>query len=332
MNIFVSIPLGENRDTFLTEENVAFLESLGTLTWNNTEEFLDAEKMRDALENVDILVCGWGTPKLTEEVLSKANRLKLVAYVAGSVANVVSEAMYNRGIRIVCGNEAFARSVAEASLAYMLCALRDIPYYNNRMQKGLWKAEVSHGRALNDQTVGIIGYGAISKYLLDLLRPFNVKILLYSGHMTQEQAESLGVQKASLEEIFSTCKVVSVHSARSAKNYHMINEQLLRMMKEDAVLVNTARGDIIDEEALIRVAREGKIRAILDVFEEEPLPLNSGLRGMENVILLPHCGGPTIDKRCDAARLVLDDILRLQRNEPLQNEIVAARAATMSNT
>jgi CBS domain-containing protein len=90
--------------------------------------------------------------------------------------------------------------------------------------------------------------------------------------------------------------------------------------------------DIIDEEALIRVAREGKIRAILDVFEEEPLPLNSGLRGMENVILLPHCGGPTIDKRCDAARLVLDDILRLQRNEPLQNEIVAARAATMSNT
>ena len=104
MNIFISIPLGENRDTFLTEENVAFLESLGTLTGNKTEEFLDAEKMCDALENVDILVCGWGTPKLTEEVLSKANRLKLVAYVAGSVANVASEAMYNRGIRIVCGN------------------------------------------------------------------------------------------------------------------------------------------------------------------------------------------------------------------------------------
>lgn len=332
MNIFVSIPLGKNRDTFLTAENVAFLETLGTLTWNNTEEYLNAEQMCDALENIDVLVCGWGTPKLTDEVLSKANRLKLVAYVAGSVANVVSEAMYSREIRIVCGNEAFARSVAEASLAYMLCALRYIPYYNSQMQNGLWKTEASYGRALNDQTIGIIGYGAISKYLLDLLRPFNVKILLYSGHMTQEQAGNLGVQKASLEEIFSTCKVISVHTARSAKNYHMIDERLLRMMQDEAVLVNTARGDIIDEEALIRVAREGKLRAILDVFEEEPLPANSGLRGMDNLILMPHCGGPTIDKRCDAARLVLDDILRLQQGVPLQNEIVAARAATMSNT
>ena len=332
MNIYVSIPLGENRDTFLTAENVAFLETLGTLTWNDTEDYLNAEQMRDALENVDVLVCGWGTPKLTEEVLSKANRLKLVAYVAGSVANVVSDDMYRRGIRIVCGNEAFARSVAEATLAYMLCALRDIPYYNSRMQNGLWKTERSHGRALNDKTVGIIGYGAISKYLLDLLKPFNVKILLYSGHMTVEQAEQLGVQKADLDEIFSTCQVVSVHTARSAKNYHLVDERLLRLMQEDAVLVNTARGDIIDEEALIRVAKEGKIRAILDVFEVEPLPADSGLRGMENVILLPHCGGPTVDKRCDAARLVLDDILRMQQGLPLQNEVVAARAATMSNT
>lgn len=332
MNIFVSIPIGENRDTFLTEENVAFLETLGTLTWNDTENYLNADQMRDALENIDVLVCGWGTPKLTEEVLSKANKLKLVAYVAGSVANVASPAMYDRGIRIVCGNEAFARSVAEATLAYMLCALRYIPYYNNRMQNGLWKAETSYGCALNDQTVGIIGYGAISKYLLDLLRPFNVKILLYSGHMTEEQAQNLGVQKASLEEIFSTCKVVSVHTARSAKNYHMIDERLLRMMQDDAVLVNTARGDIIDEEALIRVAREGKIRVMLDVFEEEPLPASSGLRGMENVILMPHCGGPTTDKRCDAAKLVLDDILRLQQGAALQNEVGAARAATMSNT
>lgn len=320
------------RNSFLTKENVAFLETLGTVTWNNSEEYLDAQQMCDALENMDVLICGWGTPRLTEEVLSKANRLKLVAHVAGTVHNVATDAMYSRGIRIVCGNEAFARSVAEASLAYMLCALRYIPYYNNRMQNGLWKTQTIYGRALNDQTVGIIGYGAISRYLLDLLRPFKVKILLYSGHMTAEEAERLGVQKASLEEIFSTCKVISVNTARSAKNYHMIDERLLRMMQEEAVLVNTARGDIIDEEALIRVAQEGKIRVMLDVFEEEPLPANSGLRGMENVILMPHCGGPTVDKRRDAARLVLDDILRMQQGLPLQNEIAADRAATMSNT
>jgi len=332
MNIFVSIPRGTIRDSFLTKENVSFLETLGTISWNNTEAQLSAQQLCDALENMDVLVCGWGTPQLTKEVLRKANRLKLVAHVAGSVANVASADMYERGIRIVCGNEAFARSVAEAALAYMLCALRYIPFYNERMQNGLWKPAVSYGRALNDQRVGIIGYGAISKYLLELLRPFKVKILLYSGHMTQEQAEELGVQKAGLEEIFSTCKVISVHTARSAKNYHMIDERLLRLMQKEAVLVNTARGDIIDEQALIRVAREGNIRVMLDVFEEEPLPAQSGLRGLENVFLMPHCGGPTSDKRCDAARLVLDDILSMQQGNPLQNEVTAARAATMSNT
>lgn len=332
MNIYVSIPKDPIRDSFLTAENVAFLETLGTLTWNESQEYPDAQQLCDALPDVDILVCGWGTPRLTEEVLRKANRLKLVAYVAGSVANVVSDAMYSRGIRIVCGNEAFARSVAEATVAYMLCTLRYIPYYTNYMQQDGWKPAVNYGRALNDQTVGIIGYGSISKYLLELLRPFRVRILLYSGHMTEEQAAALGVQKASLEEIFSTCKVVSVHTARSAKNYHLIDERLLRMMQEEAVLINTARGDIIDEEALIRVAREGKIRAMLDVYEEEPLPMNSGLRGLDNVILMPHCGGPTIDKRRDAAYLVLDDILRFQQGLPLENEVSAARAAAMSNT
>lgn len=106
----------------------------------------------------------------------------------------------------------------------------------------------------------------------------------------------------------------------------------LRMMQDEAVLVSTPRGNIIDEEAWIRVACEGKIRVMLDVSEEEPLPTNSALCGMENVILMPHCGGPTSDKRCDAARLALDDILRLQKGLPLQNEVTAARAATMSNT
>lgn len=331
MNIYVSIPKGEIRETFLNSENVAFLETLGTLTWNDSCEYLTGDQLRDQLVDIDVLVCGWGTPCLTDEVLSKANRLKLVAYVAGSVANVVSDAMYNRGIRIVCGNEAFARSVAEAAVAYMLCARRYIPFYSSYIQEHGWKSPVNYGRALNDQTVGIVGYGSISRYLLELLRPFRVKIKLYSGHMTEEQASALGVEKASLEEIFSTCKVISLHCARNAKNYHMIDERLLRMMQNEAVLINTARGDIIDEEALIRVAREGKIRTMLDVFEEEPLPMNNGLRGLDNVILMPHCGGPTYDKRCDAARLVLDDILRLQQGLPLQNEVSAVRAATMTH-
>lgn len=331
MNIFVSIPKGEVRDTFLTKENVALLETLGTVRWNETEEYLNAEQLRDALPGVDVVVCAWGTPCFTEEVLKKADRLKLIAYTCGSVANLVSDALYERGIRVVCGNEAFASSVAEAAMAYILTALRDIPYVSRYMQENGWRGSSRIGRALLGATVGIVGYGAISKHLLKMLRPFDVKIKLYSRHMTPEQAQSLGVQKASLEEIFSTCKVVSLHCARNPHNYHLIDGKLLAMLPDDSVLVNTARGDIIDEAALAEEVRKGRLYVVLDVYEQEPLPRESKLRGLDNVILMPHCGGPTLDRRYAAARLVIDDIRHLKNGEPLENEISPTRAAMMTH-
>ena len=103
------------------------------------------------------------------------------------------------------------------------------------------------------------------------------------------------------------------------------------MLRDGAVLINTARGDVIDEEARAREAATGRIRAMLDVYEEEPLRMDSPLRGMENVILMPHKGGPTQDKRRDAGRIVLEDIARFQKGEPLQNEISPSRAKMMTH-
>lgn len=331
MNIYVAIPEGDTRRTFLTDDNVAFLETLGRLTWNDTGDNLPPEQFARALEDVDVLVCGWGTPSLTEDMLRYANRLKLVAYVCGSVANVATDAMYAKGIRILSGNEAFAVSVAEGTIAYMLCALRYIPFYVDYMRTEGWRPVENHSFGLLGRTVGIVGYGAISRHLLKLLKPFGVKIKLYSGHMTAEEAQELGVEKATLEEIFSTCDVVSLHCARNAKNYHLVDGKLLSLLRDGAVLINTARGDVIDEEALAREAATGRIRAMLDVYEEEPLRMDSPLRGMENVILMPHKGGPTQDKRRDAGRIVLEDIARFQKGEPLQNEISPSRAKMMTH-
>ena len=331
MNIYVATPNGKERESFLPTENIEFLESLGSVVWNESSKHLTPDQLRDALPNVDVVVCGWGCPRFTDEVLQKANRLKLIAYTCGSVSNLVSDALYKRGIHVVCGNEAFARSVAEGTMAYMLTALRNIPYISRHTQERGWAPKVHLGETLLDQTVGIVGYGAISRYLLDMLRPFNVKIKLYSSHLTDEQAQKLGVQKASLEEIFSTCKVVSLHCARNPQNYHLIHSGLLAMLCDGAVLVNTARGDVIDEPALIREAQTGRIRVILDVYEQEPLPMDSGLRGLDNVILMPHQGGPTVDRRPAAARLVLDDIYRFKMGMPMENLISASRAAMMTH-
>ena len=332
MKIFVEMPAVQTTNTFLTPENITLLESLGEVTYNKLDRHLTVAEMRDALVDVDVLVGGWGLPKLTGEVLAKANKLKLVAYVCGSVANIVTDEMYDKGIRIVSGNEGFAISVAEGTMAHILAAQRHFYEYDCRVIEGGWKTTKTSTKSLLGKTVGIVGLGSIAKHLLTMLKPFHVKIKLYSNHTTAEKAAEMGVQKADLEEIFSTCDIISVHSAKTDANHHLVNDHLLRLMKDDALLVNTARGDIIDEEALVRHVQSGHIRASLDVYQKEPLPADHPLRTLgARVNIQPHLGGPTMDYRYAAARLVIDDIARMQKGEELQNEIKPWRAQMMTH-
>ncbi len=330
MKIYVEMPKGIVTDSFLTPENISFLESLGEVTWNPGTAHLTPEAFRDALEDVDVCVCGWGVPQFSEYVLEKANKLKVIAYTAGSVAKVVSDEVYRRGIHVLSGNNAFAQSVAEGTIGYILAALRDLRGYEKHMQVHGWKPVDFKTRSLLGKKVGIVGYGAVSKYLVEMLKVFSVEILLYSNHTTPEAAQAMGVTKANLEEIFSTCDIVSLHCAKSAANHHLIDDNLLSMLKPGALLVNTSRGDVMDEQALIRHLQTGRICAALDVYEREPLQSDSLLRTMDNVFLQPHLAGPTMDRRWAAARLVLDDILRFQQGLPMENEISQTRSAMMT--
>lgn len=332
----MKILLGWNykRESFLTKENLALLESLGEVIYlpDTEAKRVDPEMMREALVDVDVLVCGWAVCRLDEYVLEKANKLKLVAYTAGSVAGVISDAMYAKGIRIVSGNEGFARVVAEATVAQMMYSLRK--YAETDMRVCTWQNPNNEWltESLWDQRIGIVGYGATSRNLIKMLKVFNAKIKLFSRHMTQEQAAELGVQKASLEEIFSTCRVISLNTSKTPQNHHLVNDELLSLMEQDALLVNTARGDIIDEEALAKHLLDGHIRAALDVYAKEPLVAESPLWNVpaNRLFMLPHMAGPTPDQRPACARLVIEDIARFQKGEALQNEITASRSATMT--
>lgn len=332
MKILIAMVKNHITETFMTPGNLEKLAQLGEVSWIECAGAkITPEELRDALVDIDVCVCTWGIPTFNEFVLEKANKLKLVAYTAGSVAHVVSDEMYDKGIRIVCGNEGFAESVAEGTMAYMLANLRHLREYDLR-NNNLWKPTPWCSERLLDKTVGIVGYGAIARHLLRMLKPFHVKIKLFSNHTTEEQAKEMGVQKASLQEIFSTCDIVTLHCARSAANYHLINAELLNSMRDGALLVNTSRGDVIDEEALVPLLQAGKIRAALDVYEgPEPIAVTSPFRKMGmNVNVYPHMGGPTEDYRYYCAQLCIEDIERLQKGEELQNEIKPWRAAMMT--
>lgn len=331
MKIYIETPTGLIRDTFFTPENVERINALGTVEWNPYDRHLTPEEFRDALVDVDVCFCCWGVPPFDSTVLEKANKLHTIAYVGGSVNHFATDLVYERGIHVLTGNEEFARSVAEGNLCYIIAALRRLPQTVNEMAQDGWEKVYRRTASLLEQNVGIIGLGTISRYLIKYLKPFDVKIKLFSNHTSDEEAAELGVEKVSLEEMFKTCKIISVNSSRTPKNYHMVSDELMGLLRPDCLIVNTSRGSLIDEEAMAKHLQQGHFSAILDVYEVEPLPMDSPLRGLENCILIPHRGGPTTDRRAAATRIVIDDVISIMEGKPAKYEVGKARAAVMTH-
>ena len=329
--IFVTLGEGAARDTFMPANIKARLEALGSVSYNNSPGRLSEQMLADSLPGVDICVTGWGCPRFSDAVLDKADRLRLIAHLGGSVANHVGAEVFERGIRVITGNDIFALVVAEGTVAYMMLGLRRLAVYAERVQRGLWADDSWHNESLINQPVGLVGFGAIARHLVPMLRPYNCEISAYDPFVPDELFAQYGVRKAPLLDIARENKIVSVHASKTEGSRHIICREFLDNMRDGALLVNTARGSVIDEGALADVAAAGRIRAVLDVFEVEPLPADSSLRGLENVTLIPHMGGPTTDKRELVSACVLDDIERYLIGGRLKHEVEREYALRMTN-
>lgn len=329
-NILVTLPKGGVFDTFFNEDRIQELEALGNVEWNESTKQFTEEELRSRLRDKDICVTGWGSPIFTEAVLAGANRLKLIAHTAGSVKPYVTDAVYEQNIRVVSGNRVFARSVAESVIAYALTSLRDIVHYSTELKKGNWRPGIFANKGLLNRSVGIVGYGMISRYVVKMLQPFDTTIKVFSRHIDREELDRWHMTQADLPEIFKTCDIISIHSGMTMENYHLITEELLRMMKPGALLINTARGAVIDEAALVKVLNECDIHAVLDVYEKEPLSKGHPLLGCDRAILMPHMGGPTIDQRLYVTKAVIEDIASYISGGTLTCEIDKMHADKMT--
>ena len=330
MKIFITVPNTPRYEGFFTDRSEAALEKLGTIKRNPYDRNLTIEEITEMAADADVLLTGWSTPMINKAAVEKMPNLKLIAHSAGSVASLVDPDVYETDVKVISGNDVFARSVAEGCLCYTLCALRRVEHYTNVMHSGGWKEPDFKNRGLIGKKVGIVGFGAISRYFLELIRWFKCEILIYSSHLSNEEAAKYGGRTASLEEIFSTCEVISIHASMTAKSAGMINRELLSMLKPNALLVNTARGGVIDEEAMFEMLLNGKFYAALDVYAKEPPLKDSPIRNCEHALVMPHMGGPTIDMREVVILEICDDIVRLQKGEPLALEISSEAAKRMT--
>jgi len=330
MKIAVLMPDNAVRNLFIPPQAAQELETLGTVRWNDGG--YEPHTLKQLLEGADICVTGWGCPILNEDLLGNKPSLRLVAHTGGTVAPIVSDFLYDQGIRVISGNEIYAESVAEGTVAYMLTALRRIPYYNGLVQQGHWKDTSSKTEGLLDRKVGLVGFGAIARKLVPMLRAFKVDIMVYDPHIDDETCATYSMARAhSMEEVFSENDIVSLHLPRTQDTYHVVNSGMLSRLRDGALLVNTARGSVVDEEALAGELATGRISGILDVYETEPLPIDSKLRGLDNVILIPHMAGPTTDRCARVASVLIEDIRRMEKGHALKHEISRDYAMKMTN-
>jgi len=265
---------------------------------NETGRNYTSEQLAEEISGYDALVTGWGSPKITPQVMENADRLKIIAHSAGSVrallGEVVERYIIPRGICVYHSRHAIAYNVAEHTIGLMiLCCRRIMDHALAFRERGVWRDPniPSNGQFLRGSTVGVVSASAVGREVMKLLKPFDVRILVYDPYLSDYDAGALGVERVSLEELFARSDIVTVHAPSLPETWGMINEKHLKLLRDGAVLINTARGRIIDHDALLEECRKGRISVGLDVTDPEPLPSDSPFRNLPNVIITPHMAG-----------------------------------------
>lgn len=275
----------------------------------------------------------WGMPTLDEKTLARMPALEAVFYAAGSVRGFVTDAFWRRGIHLTSSYAYNAIAVAEYCTGAILLSLKNVfRHFRLSVKNQRW-----HGnRAIPmpgayHSKVGLISLGKIGRKTAELLRAFDLEILVYDIHLSEAQADEIGVQRASLEEIFSNCEVVSLHTALLPETRGMITGNHLRAMKPYATFINTSRGAVVRQKELVEVMRERPdLTAILDVLDPEPPEDGHPLFALPNVFISPHISGSQGRECRRMGQHAIDECRRFLNQEPLQSRITAENFRTMA--
>lgn len=272
-----------------------------------------------ALAEAEVLFTHWGCPQITEEVLDLMPKLRAVVHAAGSVKHHVSEAVWRRDIVVSSAAAANALPVAEYTVAAILFsgkrvldsarALRELrgrfdslPYFSGFGNYG--------------RTVGIVGASHIGRRVIELLRPFDLRILVYDPYLDAAEAADLGVEAVGLDELARRSQVVTIHAPQLPATRHMFDARRLALLPDRATLINTSRGSLVDTAALTAELLAGRIDAVLDVTDPDPLPADSPLYELPNVLLTPHIAGSLGNELGRMADYAAAEIERYARGLP----------------
>jgi phosphoglycerate dehydrogenase-like enzyme len=310
------------------QDGLAALRSLGYepihAGWGVTRRAMDAAELLVALQGVEVLICE--LEMVDAAVLAAAPALKLVASCRGNPTNVDVAAAAERGVIVLSTPGRNAISVADFTMGLLLGHARRIGRAETQLRERGWMTDGAlpyfhfRGPELDGRTMGLLGCGAIGRLVAERASGFGMTILAFDPFIASPPH---GIEPVALDELLARSDVVSIHCPLTSETRGLIGQRELGLMRNDAILVNTARAAVVDETALLAALRSRSIAgAALDVFWEEPLAPDHPIRELDNVTITPHVAGAADDVQRHHARMILDDIERWQWGRPLEHAVV----------
>lgn len=326
MKIALAVAEKHYKEVF-TAKAVEELRALGEVSIDSGEATV--ESVKKTVKDADIVVTSWGTPNFDKEILDECPNLKFVMHAAGSVKPIVSDELWKRGIRVCASTKPLGEGVAETALGFTIAACKNFFALNEMIHNGGY--ERVGVKELYEITVGVISAGFVGRHFIKLLRNFGVNILLYDPFVTDESAKTMGCTKAGFEELLKNSDVVSIHAPSIPETNHMFNKETLALMKKDAILINTSRGSVLDENALYEHMKAGNLKyACLDVYDPEPILPENPLRTLPNVIMTPHLAGLVTNGRLRIGAHTVEQIKKYLAGETLDCEVREEMLKTMA--
>lgn len=298
------------------------LKKIGELKIYNADSYDDKEYVKSFVAGATVIVTTWGSPVIDKDILDACPDLKAVVHAAGSIKPIISDEFIARRIRITNSAVAIGEGVAETALGFAISACKGFYQLNRDTASGIWR-ENAFDTVIDfyDINIGVISGGYVGRHMVKLLKNFHVNIYMYDPTLTREQIKEIGAEKAELDELLSICDVVSIHAPSIPETDNMLHKRNLCLMKDKAILINTARGSVINEQDLIDELKKGRLFACIDVTNPEPPVEDNELRKLDNVILTPHIAGTTSNGLKRIALHACEEIERLVGGEKMRTEV-----------
>lgn len=306
-------------------DRLGALAQLGDPVWVRD---LDSTRARARLAEAEVLLTSWGSPELTAQRLAAAPRLRAVFHCAGSVRPIVSEALWERGIQVTSAAEANATPVAEYTLAAIIFAGKKAHVLagQSRLEPLNWQAVGDREDLSNyGRVIGIVGFSRTGRQVMDRLRVLETgEILVTDPYADPVAVARAGGRLVELDELLARAEILSLHLPELPETRHAIGARELALLPDGATVINTARGSVLDTAALERECVGGRLNAILDVTDPDPLPPGSVLASLPNVMVTPHIAGSLGTETRRMSGQALDELERYVRGEALLHAVTRA--------